>query len=58
MNGDWEACALYAGQGAALVHSVKSAAAVVREIMEEAEQVIQKLRATDENNSAYLKNGS
>ncbi len=43
MRGDWEACALYAGESAGLIHQVQPAATIVREIVEEAKRTISRL---------------
>jgi nitronate monooxygenase len=43
MTGDWEACALYAGQSAGVVKSVVAAGEVVRQVAEEAVRIIRRL---------------
>jgi len=43
MTGDLEALAHYAGQSASLVHAVKPAGAIVREIAQEAQAILQRL---------------
>lgn len=43
MDGNWEACALYAGQSAGVVRSIKPAAAVVDDVMREASEIIRRL---------------
>lgn len=45
MQGDWEACALYAGESAGLIHDVQPAATIVREIAREAQEIISRLRS-------------
>jgi NAD(P)H-dependent flavin oxidoreductase YrpB (nitropropane dioxygenase family) len=40
MTGDWEACALYAGQSVGVIHEIKSAASIVDEIVCDARQTI------------------
>jgi nitronate monooxygenase len=47
MRGDWEACALYAGQSAGLVRDIESAGSIVDDIVREAQETILSLaRAT------------
>lgn len=43
MEGNWEACALYAGQSVGVVRSIQPAGAVVQEVMDEACRIIQSL---------------
>jgi nitronate monooxygenase len=43
MQGDWEACALYAGESAGLIHQIQPAAAIVHEIVRDAKQTISRL---------------
>ncbi len=45
MEGDWEACALYAGESAGMVRAVKPAGEVVRDVVSEALKVIGGLAA-------------
>lgn len=45
MEGNWEACALYAGQSVGVVHTIKPAGTVVQEVIKEATQIIQGLAA-------------
>jgi NAD(P)H-dependent flavin oxidoreductase YrpB (nitropropane dioxygenase family) len=40
MTGDWEACALYAGQSVGVIHEIKSAGSIVTEIVRDARQAI------------------
>jgi nitronate monooxygenase len=40
MSGDWEACALYAGESTAGVHEIQSAASIVKEIVRDARRTI------------------
>lgn len=47
MSGDWEACAPYAGQSTALIHEIKLAAAIVRDIVREARRTISLLARID-----------
>jgi nitronate monooxygenase len=46
MRGDWEACALYAGQSAGLIYKIKSAGSIVRDIVREARQTVLSLAGT------------
>ena len=43
MSGDWEACALYAGESAGLIREIKSAGSIVDEIVRDAVGTIQAL---------------
>jgi NAD(P)H-dependent flavin oxidoreductase YrpB (nitropropane dioxygenase family) len=48
MTGDWEACALYAGQSVGVIHEIKSAGSIVNEIVSDARRTILSLaRAMD-----------
>jgi nitronate monooxygenase len=40
MTGDWEACALFAGQSAGIIHEIKSAGSLVNDIVCDARQTI------------------
>jgi nitronate monooxygenase len=44
MSGDWEACALYAGQSVGSIHQIKSAGSIVRDIVREAGLTLLSLR--------------
>lgn len=46
MTGDWEACALYAGQSTGLIHEVKPAGAIVKEIVGDARRTLLSLANT------------
>jgi nitronate monooxygenase len=46
MNGNWEACALYAGQSTGLIGEIKSAGSIVNEIVREALSVIHSVAAS------------
>jgi NAD(P)H-dependent flavin oxidoreductase YrpB (nitropropane dioxygenase family) len=46
MNGNWEACALYAGQSTGLIKEVRSAGPIVNEIVRDALSVIHSLAAS------------
>jgi NAD(P)H-dependent flavin oxidoreductase YrpB (nitropropane dioxygenase family) len=43
MSGDWEACALYAGEGAGIIREIKSASAIVDDIVRDARETIRSL---------------
>ena len=43
MRGDWEACALYAGQGAGLIRDIRPARAILNEIVRDARETIASL---------------
>jgi nitronate monooxygenase len=40
MSGDWEACALYAGQSTALIYEIKPAGSIVDDVVRDARQMI------------------
>ena len=46
MDGDWEACALYAGQSAGIVRAIRPAADLVREVVAEAERAYNRINFT------------
>jgi NAD(P)H-dependent flavin oxidoreductase YrpB (nitropropane dioxygenase family) len=43
MSGDWEACALYAGEGAGIIREIKSAASIVDDVVRDARETIRSL---------------
>ncbi len=49
MTGDWEACALYAGQSTGLIHEVKPAGSIVNDIVRQAQQTILSLAGGGKN---------
>jgi nitronate monooxygenase len=40
MKGEWEACALYAGESVGLIHEIKPAAEIVDDVVREARRTI------------------
>jgi hypothetical protein len=47
MTGDWEACALYAGQSVGVVQSVSSAGQVVQTVADQAVSILHRLSSLD-----------
>jgi hypothetical protein len=43
MEGDWERCALYAGESVGVIHKIQSARDVVREVARDAAKVVRQL---------------
>jgi NAD(P)H-dependent flavin oxidoreductase YrpB (nitropropane dioxygenase family) len=43
MSGDWEACALYAGESVGIIREIKSAGSIVHEIAQDARETIRSL---------------
>ena len=52
MIGDWEACALYAGQSTGLIYEIKPAGILVRDIVHHARQTIESMKSALEPTSA------
>jgi hypothetical protein len=47
MSGDWEACALYAGESAGIIREIKSASSIVDDIVRDALKTIRSLARVD-----------
>ena len=43
MEGEWERCALYAGESVGVIHEIRSAGDIVRDVAREAAAVINRL---------------
>jgi nitronate monooxygenase len=56
MQGDWEACAHYAGQSAGMIKGVKSARSIVNEVVNDARERICSLARVNSRESAIKKN--